>query len=656
MSSNASAYVPLPKQGDYIRLLELAPGDPDNELVGKFVVHDLSNASPQYIAISYVCGNDDRSVYDILISGSKLGIYKNADEVLRRFRSPTDIRYLWIDVACIDQDDRIEKAREVSLMYKVYQNAAQTMIWMGPADSHSQAAIAYARTLDAEAYLQEYIPASKYSAYGDYWEKKSFILDVLADHPDKESLVNSCAEFFLRAWFSRVWTQQEGALSSTPIVVCGSEEIPWAQIFSLAWLFQPRKTISWPAWFLPGIGYAKLEPNIDAVVSIHHWRVRQMMLDNHAPETSANSLLQAMRGAAKQNCYDPRDKIFAMSNIASDLLLDDWAPEPDYTTTWEEVYTDFAARMAERGDKEVLAWSGVCQQGADSGLPSWVVDWRSVNWIQYCGHIEWSAGSRSFRAKVEQLPKKRQRYILNLLKQQNQVRTSLRYSLQVTVVMQDTVVHLSGVIDGWVRYDDIQTVRGNVLDRDQRQRSFIQKSPLSAYITSEPVTDAYNATLIANTTNDDKLATSSYVADGVSTWRRWLSDGADLTNIPAFHDAIDNMDTFVLKQFCVSARGYFGLVPHITKSSDVIAIVKGLDIPVVLRPVGEYFIHLGDCYVHGMMEFQAGTLIEEFRVRIRDGKPVWNPAGDVRRNGKNMDAGEYVRILDTLGERKVSLI
>jgi hypothetical protein len=60
-----------------------------------------------------------------------------------------------------------------------------------------------------------------------------------------------------------------------------------------------------------------------------------------------------------------------------------------------------------------------------------------------------------------------------------------------------------------------------------------------------------------------------------------------------------------------------------------------------------------------MMQPIAGELIDEFRIKYdsREGRVVINrPGGDVRRNGLKMDAGEYIRILETLGERKVELV
>ena len=49
--------------------------------------------------------------------------------------------------------------------------------------------------------------------------------------------------------------------------------------------------------------------------------------------------------------------------------------------------------------------------------------------------------------------------------------------------------------------------------------------------------------------------------------------------------------------------------------------------PDVLRPIGQYFVLLGDCYVHEMMEPQAMNLIDEFSVKVKDGKVSWKPEG-----------------------------
>ena len=124
------------------------------------------------------------------------------------------------------------------------------MMWLGQADADATAAIQFARTLDASRYHKEYKPTVMHSGNETQClQKKSHILDLLKDHPEKELLINSCAEFLLRPYFTRVWCQQEGSLSAEPVVIYRSLHLPWDQLFALAWLFLPTYTMTWPEWF-----------------------------------------------------------------------------------------------------------------------------------------------------------------------------------------------------------------------------------------------------------------------------------------------------------------------------------------------------------------------------------------------------------------------
>jgi hypothetical protein len=552
-----------------------------------------------------------------------------------------------------------------SLMYKVYQNAQQTVVWLGQADANATLAITYARTLDAESMIAEHKTTVMYAGYEEeYMQKKSHILDELARRPAVEALINACAEFLLRPYFTRVWCQQEGSLSTDPILFCGSEELPWNQLFALAWLFVPRSTMIWPDWFLasyPNERYAKLEPNLFFIRNVQEYRLRQAMIaSNEDTSFRAFSLLHAVHDASRFRCFDPRDKIFAMRNIATDLALNDWAPKPDYATPWEDIYTELAARMATRQNHQLLDWSGVCQQGDQSGLPSWVVDWRTRPWTYYINHTAWSAGGKAFKPKAEPASKKKRGHLTKQLQSLGHPRKTLKYTLQVLVLMIDGISFLSGTIDGWTIRDDITRLRDDVLTLDKTCQEHLSTLPVP-YIDGRLNLEAYNATLIANTTDQDILADTEYIARGATGWRAWLALGARMSTdqIPPYHEAIDSSDTFQYKQFCISRAGYFCLVPNIALPTDAVAIVKGIDLPVILRPVGDFYIYLGQCYIHGMMHFQAGELIDEFRCKfdmMEKKVVVHRREGEIRRNGRKADHGEYVRMLGTLAERKIELI
>jgi hypothetical protein len=71
------------------------------------------------------------------------------------------------------------------------------------------------------------------------------------------------------------------------------------------------------------------------------------------------------------------------------------------------------------------------------------------------------------------------------------------------------------------------------------------------------------------------------------------------------------------RRYFVSHRGYLGVGPPAMSPGDVIAIILGLDTPLVLRAIeqGQYQI-VGEAYVHGIMdgELMKDSPIQEFKI------------------------------------------
>lgn len=59
------------------------------------------------------------------------------------------------------------------------------------------------------------------------------------------------------------------------------------------------------------------------------------------------------------------------------------------------------------------------------------------------------------------------------------------------------------------------------------------------------------------------------------------------------------------RSFILTSKGFLGLGPVSSQMGDIVCLVRGCDVPVVLRPVagkeGVYKM-VGDCYVHGIMD------------------------------------------------------
>ena len=47
------------------------------------------------------------------------------------------------------------------------------------------------------------------------------------------------------------------------------------------------------------------------------------------------------------------------------------------------------------------------------------------------------------------------------------------------------------------------------------------------------------------------------------------------------------------------------------RSGDVIFVLRGCDVPVILRPTGSQFVFISGCYVEGLMDGQARDWLEQ---------------------------------------------
>lgn len=681
-------YAPLPS-GQHLRLLTIDPGAKTSPLQGRLESCPLSSVASTYIAISYVWGAPELSK-SIAINGSQLPITESAFDVLTALRRVDLPLSVWIDAICINQLDLDEKPLQVQFMDRIYASAKQTVVWLGLPGDQSDHVMRFADSLDAAALSQEYDRCSAEAATELGWTRKSHILDLLATQgnviPDaKKDLVNACARFFLRKWYSRVWVIQEAAMCADTVVRCGDVESDWASIFALAWLFLPKHTMAFPDWVT--VDYSKLEPHLTSITRIQSYRIREQQI-RLGESTTVFSFLSLLHLSQRLQATDPRDKIFAMRNLASDLkepLYQDWAPKPDYRISWQSLYADMAMALLDNDPKQFLNLSGVLRQGEDAVLPSWVPDFRQTPWTQYIVHPRWSAGgTQRFVAKPNRVPKKEQHRLRRVLPAHYVSKLPLTYSLTITILMQDAVAYLGGCIpSSSPGADHPRKHQGDapaVLSIHNATLNQLASLESALYLTSESNLQAYTRTLIADTTDADALADDSLITHGHEQWHRYLEKTAHQQQLaqpnssdpPAYGEAVNNMDAFTLKQFCITDQGYFCLVPSQTQPADVVAIVAGYAMPVVLRPLltghgqgqgrTQYYVLLGDCYVHGMMAFQAATLIEEFKVKVGkdDGgkavSVVGRPEGDVRRNGLSLPVGEYRRVLGTLGARKVGLL
>lgn len=114
------------------RIFKLEPGKKTDDLRGSLQTHSL-NSPPQYEALSYVWGPQDRNK-SMNCDGQEFKITQSLDIALRRLRLFDKSRFLWIDQICINQSSNKERSTQVGLMKSIYSQASLVNAWLGPVD------------------------------------------------------------------------------------------------------------------------------------------------------------------------------------------------------------------------------------------------------------------------------------------------------------------------------------------------------------------------------------------------------------------------------------------------------------------------------------------------------------------------------------------
>ena len=128
----ASIYTPLPRR--HIRLLRLHQrsydvDEKDSPCVCELIVTDIDSPSRvEYTTLSYTWDdprprqdhNDDKhasyqkDLFPVEYNGVQILVRKNLYDALRRCRSFSDVKWMWVDGICINQDDTDERNTQVS--------------------------------------------------------------------------------------------------------------------------------------------------------------------------------------------------------------------------------------------------------------------------------------------------------------------------------------------------------------------------------------------------------------------------------------------------------------------------------------------------------------------------------------------------------------
>ncbi|RGP71263.1 heterokaryon incompatibility het-6 [Fusarium longipes] len=351
---------------DSFRLVSLQPGRDDAPLTLRLLNTKLCEAQP-YEAVSYVWG-DVKDLVSINIQGhedtaTQALISQNCHAALSSFRDSELPRLLWIDSVCIDQDSPVEKNHQLSLMARIYKNASQVLVYLGPGTPDSDTAMRCIREIDEPSNDDSYAA-----------------LEASAIIPQNQHAVSN---LFKRTWFFRVWVLQEITFAQKAIVICGNYQLDWESFKSF---YHWNVNAGWIPRLPFSVTYA-----VSPTPYVLHI-------------TYGERLLKILEDTRICGATDPRDKLYAILPLLdrhheemkkeleeykerwdyNEQELEELAirqrrlsVQVDYSHSVSRVYTDIAILLMRSVGLDIL--SHVVKESAIPGLPTWVPDWTVMS-------------------------------------------------------------------------------------------------------------------------------------------------------------------------------------------------------------------------------------------------------------------------------------
>ena len=569
------------------RVVNILPGD-HSSLIQCQIKEINLDSPPQYCALSYVWGEHCEG-YKVSINQTDISITQNLYNALQHLRSRKETRTFWIDALCINQLDMAEKSAQVRKMKEIYGRSDEVLIWLGPEENGSASAMVLATTMST------------------YWSDQGLnLIDAEIEFSkrslaDLSALLDACTRGFesapveafrslvARDWFERVWTVQEAAAPvKTKTVQCGDSKMDWWGFIAAAkFLSHAFRRPDLKAYFpdISPLGTSSLRGlfNLDQL---------QTMIGNGAYQAD---LLRTLANYRYYKATDPKDKVYALLGLVTEALTENWVY--DYSLDFPTVYLKVAEHcLLQRDSLECLGYCNLSAQ--DPGLPTWVPNWAhpSVRHpLAYYAKQKSGIGGSDLNLKRMYSPSadvtSQKRHLSFSIPQRPELITE---GFCVGRALAISLPHHQDAIDD----SDSETLRkwepGNL------QGIYAP--------TGETILEAFSRTIVADVAKNGPSRERGYGVD----WRFWRSVKSYAQPPASSHRRVEwgsLLFATIGRSFVWSDNGYMCLAPGETQPGDQICVLLGGHVLYILRPTRESWSFVGECYVHGLMDGEAISLL-----------------------------------------------
>ncbi|KAI0103551.1 heterokaryon incompatibility protein-domain-containing protein [Daldinia grandis] len=354
-SMSSKVYLPFSHRriaDHHIRLFMLFPGEICSPLTGMiFECSSIERGGP-YRTLSYEWGpNNAAAQHRLWTADGFLSLHDSLNTALRRLRHETSPTVLWVDAICINQEDEDEKARQILMLPKIFQNATRTMAFLG-ASTQSDGAI---KTL-----LQITAKEACDSASGNNWPEGLPPVPLswaARSTPQLDDPIWPCiARFSESAWFRRVWMVQEVVISPRISIVCGNWTANWNDIYRAMDLVEEEQGSSLGAW----------SSSWQPFMTLSYLRVHEA----HRQRYTLLTLLDTFRHV---DSTLRRDRYFALIGLACGGNEEAFKPDYRKSIMFEEIACRFGCDFVNDGKGMDLLYRAGLGPNSDR-FPSWLPD------------------------------------------------------------------------------------------------------------------------------------------------------------------------------------------------------------------------------------------------------------------------------------------
>lgn len=577
---------------------------------------------------------------------------------------------IWVDTLCIDQANIAEVNFQVGLMGAIYSRAKATFAWLGESRDDSNYALDIISKTARKINKSMSEGANEMAWIEPEMQPELWQPDAETFPACLNRFWTGVAALMKRPYWKRAWIVQEILLQPTVLFFCGKVFVPYVHFKAIYIWLGLIKGKPCPPGVNGDIWQLLSGKHSRGVTGWTHF-IAQRRFDgplwtgtDSSDERQRFLRWKAWVGALRtQKATDPRDHLYSVLGLVGIESL-----QPDYAASAETVFYDFAATSIRiENNLDILVRSGHFSLQRDDSegpthvahllLPSWVPNWDKCSHLQFSDwafdhrtradaywqsihvfsgrRVPWVVDGRTLNSPgvffdiISEMrvcniddgtwvsfcldyifTRRNETYPTGIPALQALTRLALCgrgvASGETLAPSLDAATLMLSVLPGLMAWLHASSHMGPDYDpkrlletlglstHDGFVQSFIGRSPNS--VAREL---AGELPRLRELSKDSKVAATHNAGE----WSAVRSKHLDL-DTTTFHGMFHHV-AFVTK------KGYIGWARGGFQNGDRVCVLAGCSVPVLLRKVDERYIHLGPCYVEGLMHGEAMSCVRD---------------------------------------------